>query len=153
MTKLKSLLSFLYKAGLTRKFLEYSSSTFELHHYCHCLYPWNQVLIKVQQMPYNVLSLCVIYFSHEFFCSGEKATAECVADAIADNRAELVHLPSTMDLHVPLPSKECPTCDGTVRNIFSSICTFVSGSQGICFSMYSFPFFDSALGIYCSTMS
>jgi hypothetical protein len=30
---------------------------------------------------------------------------------------------------VPLPSKECPTCDGTVRNIFSSICTFVSGSQ------------------------
>ncbi|XP_062170848.1 uncharacterized protein LOC133876558 [Alnus glutinosa] len=45
--------------------------------------------------------------------SGEKATAECVADAIADNRAELVHLPSTMDLHVPLPSKECPTCDGT----------------------------------------
>lgn len=45
--------------------------------------------------------------------SGEKATAECVADAIADNRAELVHLPSTMDLHVPLPSKDCPSCDGS----------------------------------------
>ncbi|KAG2681905.1 hypothetical protein I3843_11G165700 [Carya illinoinensis] len=45
--------------------------------------------------------------------SGEKATAECVAEAIVDNRAELVHLPSTMDLHVPLPSKDCPTCDGT----------------------------------------
>ncbi|XP_030929678.1 uncharacterized protein LOC115955619 isoform X3 [Quercus lobata] len=44
---------------------------------------------------------------------GEKATAECVADAIVDNRAELVHLPSTMDLHVPLPTKDCPTCDGT----------------------------------------
>ncbi|GMY31847.1 embryo defective 2737 [Fagus crenata] len=44
---------------------------------------------------------------------GEKATAESVADAIVDNRAELVHLPSTMDLHVPLPSKDCPTCDGT----------------------------------------
>ncbi|PON88957.1 embryo defective [Trema orientale] len=45
--------------------------------------------------------------------SGEKATAECIADAIADNRAELIHLPSTVDLHVPLPSKDCPTCDGT----------------------------------------
>ncbi|XP_022717142.1 uncharacterized protein LOC111275848 [Durio zibethinus] len=45
--------------------------------------------------------------------SGEKATSECVADAIADNRAELVHLPSTIDLNTPLPYKECPTCDGT----------------------------------------
>ncbi|KAH9802620.1 Embryo defective 2737 [Citrus sinensis] len=45
--------------------------------------------------------------------SGEKATAEHVADAIADNRAELVHLPSTIDLNTPLPSKDCPTCDGT----------------------------------------
>ncbi|KAK9209193.1 hypothetical protein WN944_001557 [Citrus x changshan-huyou] len=45
--------------------------------------------------------------------AGEKATAEHVADAIADNRAELVHLPSTIDLNTPLPSKDCPTCDGT----------------------------------------
>ncbi|KAF9666766.1 hypothetical protein SADUNF_Sadunf16G0262800 [Salix dunnii] len=45
--------------------------------------------------------------------SGEKATAECIADAIADSRAELVHLPSSMDLNLPLPSKDCPTCDGT----------------------------------------
>ncbi|KAJ6423415.1 hypothetical protein OIU84_024379 [Salix udensis] len=45
--------------------------------------------------------------------SGEKATAECIADAIADSRAELVHLPSSMDLNMPLPSKDCPTCDGT----------------------------------------
>ncbi|KAM1256676.1 hypothetical protein ACFX2G_031361 [Malus domestica] len=45
--------------------------------------------------------------------SGEKATAECVADAIADNRAELVHLPSSINLDAPLPSKECPTCDVT----------------------------------------
>ncbi|MBA0853393.1 hypothetical protein Goshw_016802, partial [Gossypium schwendimanii] len=45
--------------------------------------------------------------------SGENATAESVADAIADNRAELVHLPSAIDLNAPLPSKECPTCDGT----------------------------------------
>lgn len=51
----------------------------------------------------------------EFSCSGEKATAESIADAIAENRAELVHLPSTLDLHTPLPSKDCPTCDGTVR--------------------------------------
>lgn len=50
--------------------------------------------------------------------SGEKATAECVADAIADNRAELVHLPSAIDLNAPLPSKECPTCDGTVSLIY-----------------------------------
>lgn len=44
---------------------------------------------------------------------GEKATAESVADAIANNRAELVHLPSAIDLHTPLPLKDCPTCDGT----------------------------------------
>ncbi|XP_060209330.1 uncharacterized protein LOC132636467 isoform X2 [Lycium barbarum] len=44
---------------------------------------------------------------------GEKATAESIADAIADNRAELVHLPSTVDLQVPLPSKDCPSCDGS----------------------------------------
>ncbi|MED6135784.1 hypothetical protein PIB30_049862 [Stylosanthes scabra] len=47
------------------------------------------------------------------FKRGEKATAESVADAIADNRAEIVHLPSSLDFHSPLPSKECPTCDGT----------------------------------------
>ncbi|KAI5333209.1 hypothetical protein L3X38_023339 [Prunus dulcis] len=45
--------------------------------------------------------------------SGEKATAECIADAIAANRAELVHLPSSINLNAPLPSKDCPTCDGT----------------------------------------
>ncbi|XXG90358.1 hypothetical protein AAC387_Pa12g2141 [Persea americana] len=45
--------------------------------------------------------------------SGEKATAESIAEAIADNRAELVHLPSAIDLPSPLPSKECPTCDGS----------------------------------------
>ncbi|EXB42547.1 hypothetical protein L484_011318 [Morus notabilis] len=45
--------------------------------------------------------------------SGEKATAECIANAIADNRAELVHLPSTIELQASLPSKDCPTCDGT----------------------------------------
>ncbi|KAL3508687.1 hypothetical protein ACH5RR_028088 [Cinchona calisaya] len=45
--------------------------------------------------------------------SGERATAESIANAIADNRAELVHLPSTLDLHSPLPSKDCPNCDGS----------------------------------------
>ncbi|XP_039170973.1 uncharacterized protein LOC104448465 [Eucalyptus grandis] len=45
--------------------------------------------------------------------SGEKATAECIADAVVNNRAELVHLPSSADLHSPLPSKDCPSCDGT----------------------------------------
>lgn len=45
--------------------------------------------------------------------SGEKATAEAIADAIAENRAELVHLPATMDLNVPLPTKDCETCDGS----------------------------------------
>ncbi|XP_042058765.1 uncharacterized protein LOC121803129 [Salvia splendens] len=44
--------------------------------------------------------------------SGEKATAENIADAVADNRAELVHLPSSLN-HLPLPSKECPDCNGT----------------------------------------
>lgn len=45
--------------------------------------------------------------------SGEKATAECISDAIADNRAELVHFPSSIDLHLPLPCKDCPTCTGS----------------------------------------
>ncbi|KAI4321862.1 hypothetical protein MLD38_035194 [Melastoma candidum] len=45
--------------------------------------------------------------------SGEKATAESIADAIVEKRAELVHLPATIDLHSPLPSKDCPSCDGT----------------------------------------
>ncbi|ESQ43105.1 hypothetical protein EUTSA_v10013651mg [Eutrema salsugineum] len=45
--------------------------------------------------------------------SGEKPTADCVADAIVENRAELVHLPSSINLSAPLPSKDCPTCDGT----------------------------------------
>ncbi|KAJ1403446.1 hypothetical protein SESBI_27287 [Sesbania bispinosa] len=36
---------------------------------------------------------------------GEKATAESVADAIVDNRAELVHIPSSLDFQQPLPSK------------------------------------------------
>lgn len=50
------------------------------------------------------------------FFSGEKATAEAIADAIAENRAKLVHLPATMDLNVPLPSKDCDSCDGSVSN-------------------------------------
>lgn len=45
--------------------------------------------------------------------SGEKATAESIADAIAENRAELVHLPSSVDLNLPLPSKDCPSCNGS----------------------------------------
>ncbi|XP_020223802.1 uncharacterized protein LOC109805924 [Cajanus cajan] len=45
--------------------------------------------------------------------SGEKATAESVADAIVENRAELVHIPTSLDFQNSLPSKECPTCDGT----------------------------------------
>lgn len=44
---------------------------------------------------------------------GEKATADSIANAIVDSRAELVHLPSVLDLNVPLPSKECPICEGT----------------------------------------
>ncbi|KAL6001369.1 hypothetical protein ACLOJK_007103 [Asimina triloba] len=45
--------------------------------------------------------------------SGEKPTAASVAEAIADNKAELFHLHSAVDLPLPLPSKECPTCDGS----------------------------------------
>ncbi|KAF9614000.1 hypothetical protein IFM89_014800 [Coptis chinensis] len=46
-------------------------------------------------------------------CSGEKPKAKCVADAISDNRVELVHLPSAIDLNVPLPLKDYSTCDGS----------------------------------------
>lgn len=63
------------------------------------------------------------------FCRGEKATAESIADAIAENRAELVHHPSTLDLHLPFPSKECPSCDGSVStktvNVFRQVSTEV----------------------------
>ncbi|CAN1828667.1 hypothetical protein LINPERHAP1_LOCUS32303 [Linum perenne] len=45
--------------------------------------------------------------------SGEKATAECLADAISENRAEVVHFPSSMNLDAPFPFKDCPGCDGT----------------------------------------
>jgi len=69
-----------------------------------------------------------LYTPHIFFnlltFSGEKPTAESVADAIANNRAELVHLPSSLDFHKPLPSKECPTCDGTVGVKFKDNLTF-----------------------------
>ncbi|CAI0408390.1 unnamed protein product, partial [Linum tenue] len=44
---------------------------------------------------------------------GEKPTAECVADAISENRAEVMHFPAAVNSDVPLPSKDCPDCDGT----------------------------------------
>ncbi|KAL9274275.1 hypothetical protein AKJ16_DCAP27078, partial [Drosera capensis] len=48
--------------------------------------------------------------------SGEKATAGSIADAVVENRAELVLHPSALDLDVPLPSTDCPPCDGTITN-------------------------------------
>ncbi|CAA7397503.1 unnamed protein product [Spirodela intermedia] len=45
--------------------------------------------------------------------SGQKPTAEHIAEAIAENRAELLHLPSAIDPSLPLPSKDCPKCDGS----------------------------------------
>lgn len=56
----------------------------------------------------------ILYFLLQLTFRGEKATAESVADAIVDNRAELVHIPSSLDFEKPLPLKDCPTCDGTV---------------------------------------
>ncbi|KAB5521427.1 hypothetical protein DKX38_025746 [Salix brachista] len=72
--------------------------------------------------------------------SGEKATAECIADAIADSRAELVHLPSSMDLNMPLPSKDCPTCDGTFEPdvLLSHILNVLSGCNQFWFEMHMF---------------
>jgi len=51
-------------------------------------------------------------------CSGQKATTERVAEAIAENKAELVHIPSAINLPTPLPTKDCPSCDGTVSVTF-----------------------------------
>ncbi|CAN6443606.1 unnamed protein product [Victoria cruziana] len=45
--------------------------------------------------------------------SGQKPTADSIAEAVADNRAELVHLPSALELPIALPTKECPTCTGS----------------------------------------
>lgn len=53
----------------------------------------------------------------QLFSSGEKPTAETVAETIVGNRAELVHFPSTLDPHVRLTSKDCPNCIGSVRAI------------------------------------
>lgn len=50
----------------------------------------------------------------KFFFSGERPTAESIAEAVIDKRAELVHLPSAVDLSFPMPSKQCADCDGTV---------------------------------------
>ncbi|KAL9251106.1 hypothetical protein AKJ16_DCAP00934 [Drosera capensis] len=60
-------------------------------------------------MPYAVLRV-------KGKASGEKATAGSIADAVVENRAELVPLPSALDLDVPLPSTDCPTCNGTITN-------------------------------------
>ncbi|RVW21912.1 hypothetical protein CK203_101030 [Vitis vinifera] len=72
-----------------------------------------KVQYQVKIFSLKSISIQALHLWHSNFCSGEKATAESVADAISDNRAELVHLPSTVDLHLPLPSKDCPTCDGS----------------------------------------
>ena len=91
------------------------------------------------------ISIQALRLWHSNFCSGEKATAESVADAISDNRAELVHLPSTVDLHLPLPSKDCPTCDGSVRVILQvheanfpnfSTCHYIVISSFICICVW-----------------
>ncbi|KAL2944326.1 Inner membrane protein CreD [Bienertia sinuspersici] len=55
----------------------------------------------------------VYYVQRHWSAEEKKPTAESVADAIANNQAELVHLSSAIDLHTPLPSKDCATCDGT----------------------------------------
>lgn len=84
----------------------------------------NNLLFPMSSVTKSIVLLNCLYavfFFYGYFCSGEKATAECIADAIADNRAELVHLPSSMDLNMPLPSKDCPTCDGTVRLVLPSM--------------------------------
>lgn len=50
---------------------------------------------------------------------GEKPTTKSAAVAIADGRAEVVHFPTSFDLELPLPTKECPTCNGSgVMNCF-----------------------------------
>jgi hypothetical protein len=85
----------------------------------------NNLLFPMSSVTKSIVLLnclyAVFFVFYGYFCSGEKATAECIADAIADNRAELVHLPSSMDLNMPLPSKDCPTCDGTVRLVLPSM--------------------------------
>ncbi|KAF9587827.1 hypothetical protein IFM89_005831 [Coptis chinensis] len=71
---------------------------------CKVMQTWKvTVTLRQLHMPASV----------NYTVHGEKPTAECVADAISDNRAELVHLPSAIDLNVPLPLKDCSTCDGS----------------------------------------
>lgn len=44
---------------------------------------------------------------------GEKPTTKNAAVAIADGRAEVAHFPTSFDIELPLPTKECPTCNGS----------------------------------------
>ncbi|KAL8481632.1 hypothetical protein ACS0TY_027947 [Phlomoides rotata] len=34
--------------------------------------------------------------------------------------ATTVHIPSSVDLHLPLPSKECPSCDGSLLGLLAT---------------------------------
>ncbi len=43
---------------------------------------------------------------------------QSMAAAIAGGQAKLEHLPPSINLGLPLPSRECPNCEGTVCMTF-----------------------------------
>lgn len=47
---------------------------------------------------------------------------QSMAAAIAGGQAKVEHLPPSMNLGLPLPSRECPNCEGTVCMTFFFCC-------------------------------
>jgi hypothetical protein len=61
---------------------------------------------------------------------------QSMAAAIAGGQAKVEHLPPSINLGLPLPSRECPNCEGTVCMTFffaavHTIVTFVAGPLSI----------------------
>lgn len=47
-------------------------------------------------------------------CRGQGDSVESLAGAIAGGAANLTCVPASVNSGLPLPRRECPTCDGTV---------------------------------------
>lgn len=53
--------------------------------------------------------------NNEFFlCRGENETVENIAAAVVAGRAKLDYVSAPAGAGLPLPARECPTCEGTV---------------------------------------
>ncbi|KAI8557803.1 hypothetical protein RHMOL_Rhmol04G0038600 [Rhododendron molle] len=75
----------------------------------------------------------------QLFSSGEKPTAETVAETIVGNRAELVPFPSSLDPHVQLTSKDCPNCVGSMKRDVGREDAAIDSEHGLWCSSLAWP--------------